>query len=161
MTAFDLLAALDPAQRKTAVIAEKALDEVRTAGQPLPPTDAPAGLAAANMTEPQQKLLRSLVEAYAENMPDEVAAERLASLKDGGFAKLHFAWAGADKPGIGHYYRVQGADLLAEYDNTQRGANHVHTVWRNPHLDFGADVLRAHYEAGRLDPGHGHDAHPH
>jgi hypothetical protein len=74
--AFDLLAALDPAQRKTAVIAEKALDEVRTAGQPLPPTDAPAGLAAANMTEPQQKLLRSLVEAYAENMPDEVAASR-------------------------------------------------------------------------------------
>jgi hypothetical protein len=139
--AFDLLAALDPSQRKTAVIAEKALDEVRTAGQPTPPTDAPAGLAAANMTEPQKKLLRSLVEAYAENMPDEVAADRLASLKDGGFDKLHFAWAGADKPGIGHYYRVQGETFLIEFVNTQpdaagNPANHIHCTWRDRRGDF-------------------------
>jgi hypothetical protein len=47
--------------------------------------------------------------------------------------------------------------LLAEYDNTQRGANHVHTVWRDPRHDFGVDVLSAHYEHGH---GHGH-AHEH
>ena len=40
---------------------------------------------------------------------------------------------------------MQGRRLLAEYDNTQRGVNHVHTVWRDLGADFGGDVLAAHY----------------
>ena len=60
-------------------------------------------------------------------------------------ADLHFAWAGGLTPGSGHYYRVQGPDLLVEYDNTQNGANHAHTVLRRPRSDFGDDVLAAHY----------------
>jgi hypothetical protein len=28
----------------------------------------------------------------------------------------------------------------------QDDANHVHTVWRDPARDFGADLLRQHYE---------------
>jgi hypothetical protein len=32
-----------------------------------------------------------------------------------------------------------------EYDNTQREVNHVHSVWRDPAGDFGADVLARHY----------------
>ena len=51
----------------------------------------------------------------------------------------------ASQPGEPHYYRVQGGTLLAEYDNTQRGVNHVHTVWRDLGADFGGDVLAAHY----------------
>lgn len=31
-----------------------------------------------------------------------------------------------------------------EWDNTQRGANHAHSVWRDPQSDFGLDVLAAH-----------------
>jgi len=31
-----------------------------------------------------------------------------------------------------------------EYDNTQRRANHAHSVWRDPESDFGHDVLAAH-----------------
>ena len=50
------------------------------------------------------------------------------------------------EPGQPHYYRVQGGTLLAEYDNTQRGVNHVHTVWRDLRpRDFGGDVLADHY----------------
>ena len=45
---------------------------------------------------------------------------------------LSFAWAGGLNAGEPHYYRIQGSRLLAEYDNTQRGVNHVHTVWRGP-----------------------------
>lgn len=33
---------------------------------------------------------------------------------------------------------AMSADELAEYDNTQRDVNHVHTVWRDPENDFGA-----------------------
>jgi hypothetical protein len=43
-----------------------------------------------------------------------------------------------------HYYRLQGPHLLVEWDNTQRGANHAHSVWRDPETDFGIDALAAH-----------------
>ena len=57
---------------------------------------------------------------------------------------LHFAWEGPLTPGARHYYRVQGDDLLIEYDTTADG-NHAHTVLRRPRGDFGDDVLAAHY----------------
>jgi hypothetical protein len=58
--------------------------------------------------------------------------------------EVHFAWAGSPKPGEPHYYRLQAPRLLAEWDDTQRGANHAHSVWRDPQSDFGLDVLAAH-----------------
>ena len=57
------------------------------------------------------------------------------------------AWAGPVAPGQPVYYRLQGPGLLIEYDNVQRGANHAHSVWRNPESDFGLDVLAAHRAA--------------
>ncbi len=59
--------------------------------------------------------------------------------------ELHFAWEGPTSPGQRHYYRVQGDDLLIEYDNTTSDGNHAHTVLRRPRSDFGSDVLAAHY----------------
>jgi hypothetical protein len=35
---------------------------------------------------------------------------------------------------------------MAEYDNTQNNANHIHTVWRDLRNDFGEDVLKRHYQ---------------
>ena len=60
---------------------------------------------------------------------------------------VHVAWAGPTEPGAPHYYRLQGPRLLIEWDNTQRGANHAHSVWRDPTADFGLDVLAAHRAA--------------
>ena len=60
----------------------------------------------------------------------------------------------ASRPGEPHYYRIQGPRLLAEYDNTQRNVNHVHSVWRDPDGDFGDDVLARHYREAAS--GHGH-----
>ncbi len=37
-----------------------------------------------------------------------------------------------------------GSRLLIEWDNTQRGANHAHSVWRDPTAAFGLDVLARH-----------------
>lgn len=143
--AFDLLASLNADQRKVAVIAEKALDEVRGAGAPQPPTDAPVGIAASKLDDNQKKILKSLIETYAHNVPDEVASDRLLSLKEGGLEKVHFAWAGADKPGIGHYYRVQGSEFVIEFVNTQpdaagNPANHIHCTWRDLRGDFAIPI---------------------
>jgi hypothetical protein len=77
-------------------------------------------------------------------MPDELAEIELAALQAEA-TPLYFAWAGGLARGQGHYYRIQNHRFLAEYDNTQNDANHIHSVWRNPHDDFGAGILARHY----------------
>jgi len=42
---------------------------------------------------------------------------------------------------------VQSPAFLIEYDNTQNGANHIHSVWRDINGDFGLDLLKAHYQS--------------
>jgi Protein of unknown function (DUF3500) len=101
--------------------------------------DTPSGLAAADMTPDQRRTLYALVDAYEARAPDGVLSRTPDSL-DG----VHFGWAGPRTEGDPHYYRIHGPDLLVEYDNTQRGANHAHSVWRRPESDFGFDVLAAH-----------------
>ena len=91
-------------------------------------------------------LLAQLVALYLDRLPAELAAVQAARL-DG--SELHFAWEGPLTPGARHYYRVQGDDLLIEYDTTADG-NHAHTVLRRPSSDFGDDMLAAHYAREHL-----------
>ncbi len=105
---------------------------------------APAGLAVAEFSAEQKRLLRRLLREYVATMPAAVAAERMAKLEKAGFEKIHFAWAGGLKKGEPHYYRLQGPTFLIEYDHTQNDANHVHTVWRDFAGDFGRDLIRDH-----------------
>ena len=68
-----------------------------------------------------------------------------------GLGKIHFAWAGTgkDKP---YYYRIHGPTVIIEFDNNYppgRSAgpiNHIHTVFREPGNDYGADLLKKHLE---------------
>jgi hypothetical protein len=111
-------------------------------------TATPKGLPAASMTSDQREILRALLDVYIGRIPDELAAdERAKYAADADLDRLHFLWAGSLEQGKGHYYRVQGDTFLAEYDNTARAANHVHTVWRDLTNDFGADVLADHYRS--------------
>ncbi len=70
----------------------------------------------------------------------------LAKVREAGIEALHFAWAGSLARGRPHYFRVHGPTALIEYDNTQDGANHVHSVWIDPVGLFGRDLLKAHYQ---------------
>ena len=63
-----------------------------------------------------------------------------------------FAWAGPDVPGRGHYYAIRGPAFLIEYDNTQDGGNHIHSVWRDLTNDWGEDRLAAHYREAHQTP---------
>jgi hypothetical protein len=145
LMAFSLINSLDDAQQAVAIIAKKAPREIRAAGETHPPTAAAEGITAAKLNEKQQKQLRSLIGTYAGKMPYEVAAARLAAIDEAGFGKVHFAWAGALKEGVGHYYRVQGPTFLIELVNTQpdaagNPANHVHCVWRDTAGDFALPI---------------------
>jgi Protein of unknown function (DUF3500) len=139
--AFDLVKSLTAEQLAVALIEKTAPKEVRNAGIAQPPTDAAVGIAAGKLTGDQQKVLRSLLEEYCGAMPDHVAQARLKELDAAGFDKVHFAWAGATEPGVGHYYRVQGPTFLVEFVNTQPDAagniaNHIHCLWRDIRGDF-------------------------
>jgi hypothetical protein len=107
-------------------------------------THDPKGLAAAAMNISQRELLQAVIDQYLDRLPDEVAeaeSDRVADVID----SVHFAWAGGFEHREPHYYRLQGDRLLIEYDNTQNDANHIHSVWRDPEGDFGADLLARHY----------------
>jgi hypothetical protein len=109
-------------------------------------TEAPRGIAATELDAGQREMLRALLGTYLDRVPAEVSPlARYAD--DAALDAVHLAWAGPTEPGAPHYYRLQGPRLLAEWDNTQRGANHAHSVWRDPAADFGLDVLAAHRAA--------------
>jgi hypothetical protein len=110
-------------------------------------TTEPRGLAAAALTAAQRQTLRALLDVYLHRLPDELADAEAAKYAGEGLDALSFLWAGGTASGEPHYYRIQGPRLVVEYDNTQRGVNHVHAVWRDPVNDFGVDVLAAHYRA--------------
>jgi hypothetical protein len=143
--AFELLQMLDPQQRARASIAAQTFGDIVTRADPTVKPMAFTGLPAAEMTIAQQGQLRRLLEVYAGRIADSSASRQLQRIEDAGFGRLYFAWAGAHQPGSPHYYRIHGPTVLVEYDNSQGGANHIHTVWRDLENDFGGDLLRKHY----------------
>jgi hypothetical protein len=143
-TARALVTALDPAQRKTAVINDVALNEIVTTNQVDINPLSPDGLKVSAMTPAQRDLLMKVVDAYAGLMETEIAADRLAKIKAAGIENIGFAWAGSLERGQRHYYRVQGPTFLIEFDNAQNDGNHVHSIWRDFKGDFGRDLLREH-----------------
>jgi hypothetical protein len=109
-------------------------------------TAAPKGVAAAELDTGQREMLRALLATYLARVPAEVSPLHRYD-DDATLDAVHLAWAGPTEPGAPHYYRLQGPRLLLEWDNTQRGGNHAHSVWRDPEADFGLDVLAAHHAA--------------
>jgi Protein of unknown function (DUF3500) len=103
---------------------------------------APKGVPGSELGGGQRGLLRSLLGTYFGRVPGSVSP--LAAYDDAALDAVFFAWAGPLEPGAPHYYRLQGPRLLIEWDNTQRDANHAHSVWRDPESDFGLDVLARH-----------------
>jgi len=135
--ALRLVQALNENQHKTAIFADKAPSEIRAANTPQPPTEPAVGIAYADLREDQRAMLRALVESYGEDMPSEVAKAWFDEIGRADTGAVRFAWAGPADRSQPHAYRVQGPTFLIEFNNTQNGANHIHSVWRNMLGDFG------------------------
>jgi Protein of unknown function (DUF3500) len=141
-----LLEAMGPAARAAAVVSTEAPVDIRSAtAARAQQVIEPLGVASGKLDAGARTLLRDLVTLYLDRLPAGLAAREAARV-----GELHFAWEGPTGPGIRHYYRVQGDDLLIEYDNTSHDGNHAHTVLRRPRSDFGDDILGAHYRAAHL-----------
>jgi Protein of unknown function (DUF3500) len=146
-----LLEALGPSGRAAAVVADHAPYDIRSATSArAQPVLEPLGVAASALGPTAKALLGQLTALYLDRLPAELAAREADRI---GAGELHFAWEGSLTPGTRHYYRVQGDDLLIEYDNTTDDGNHAHTVLRRPRSDFGADILAAHYRDAHTTAG--------
>lgn len=144
---FKLVNSLDDQQKKAAIFAEKAPKEIRAAGEAQPPTEAAIGIEAKKLTSRQLEILKRLVSAYSTNFPASIEKEKLDAIEKNGWEQVKFAWGGSLKPGVGHYYRIQGKSFLIEFVNTQpdalgNPANHIHCVWRNPNGDFAIELVK-------------------
>ncbi|TWU07717.1 DUF3500 domain-containing protein [Stieleria varia] len=142
--AFDLINGLGKNEQKAAIIADEAPKELRFAGEAQVSVGEPEGVPYVEMDETNQRLLTQLIDTYINAVPEKLADERRQRIEEDGKAGIHFAWAGALKPGIGHYYRVRGKRFLIEFVNTQADAagnpaNHIHSVWRDVSGDFDLD----------------------
>jgi len=103
----------------------------------------PVGIAFGELEAGQQAMLLRIVEGLAGVAEASLAQQRLERVRAGGLESLRFGWAGAARKGQPHYWRIQGARFLIEWDNS--GGNHVHNVWRDVDADWGRDVLKDHY----------------
>jgi hypothetical protein len=133
----ELFDALAPEQRATALLSAEAPDDILQRNRPTVRVGPPEGLAAAGMLPQQRELLAGLLRQYFDRLPAPLADLEAERSLGETLEAVHFGWAGATEPGQPHYYRIHGSRLLIEYDNVQNGANHVHSVWRDPEGDFG------------------------
>ncbi|MEO8751764.1 MAG: DUF3500 domain-containing protein [Casimicrobiaceae bacterium] len=144
-----LLASLSDAQRREAVFDTRTYGDIVTSNTGKVDPQKPVGIAAAQLTAEQRAQLLKVIEVYARTFEAGLAEARMTRVHDGGVENIRFGWAGATERGRQHYYRVQGPLFLIEYDASQDGGNHIHTVWRDFDGDFGRDLLKQHYDAAK------------
>jgi len=125
-----------------AIVSSDAPDDILTMNAPKL-EQLPNGRGVKDFDPKQRRALEDLVAVYVERMRPDIAGREMDRLRPQ-LDRMVFAWAGSTERGERHYYRLTGSTFLAEYDNTQDNANHIHAVWRDLERDFGADLLRAH-----------------
>jgi len=143
--AFELLNTLTDTQKNEVIFENVAFPDVLTRNETEVKPLEPFGIEANKLDSGQKDLLRDILRLYLSSIPKDLAVAREQKINKEEFEYIRFAWAGAQVKGIGHYYRIQGKSFLIEFDNTQSGANHIHTVWRDFDGDFGKDLITEHY----------------
>jgi hypothetical protein len=132
-------------QRRVALIANRSFGEIVASPQREQDLGQPRGLELAAMSGASRQLVEALMDGFLGTLtPDLVAAQKRRVMEQG-LDRFRFAWAGSLQPGEAYYFRVHGPATLIEHDNTQNGANHIHSVWRDLVADFGRDALAEHY----------------
>jgi hypothetical protein len=150
----ELMLALDERQRARALVSAAAPRDIVTGNAARVEPLSPIGIRVTELRPEQAAILIRLLDVYLDRMAAPLAARRRSALERTDLGRIAFAWAGSTRRGEAHYYRIQGPSFLVEYDNTQNGANHIHTVWRDFDGDFGRDLLREHYRGASRSHGH-------
>lgn len=137
---------LSPDQRRIAIVNDTAYPDILTDRYPVTNAFAPPeGLAWSAMTGDDRGKLTELVRHYVERVNGELSGPYWQRKIEAELEATTFAWTGSVEPGQGHYYVIKAPTWLIEYDNTQNGANHIHSVLRDITGDWGDDMIAAHY----------------
>ncbi len=152
-----LLGSLDAAQKAVAIVSPDAPRDILTTNrQVADPAVPPTGIAYGALDGEQRGHLHTLIRHYLTRVADEVGTAAWETIARDGLDGVGFAWAGTEERDQGHYYAVKSPTFLVEYDNTQNGANHIHSVWRDFTNDYGEDLLAAHYADTHSHGDHAH-----
>lgn len=143
---FELINSMNEAQLKVARFTEESPFDISSLTKRKAEALDPLGISFTDLAENQRELLLRLINVYLTTYEPDFEARFWKKIRKEGAENLSFAWAGSLQPSAGHYYRIQGATLLIEYDNTQNNANHAHAVVRDLNNDYGEDILEEHYK---------------
>ena len=147
---YDLVQSLTTEQRTHAVVSDGVPDDILEGPGRRASLMQFEGITASSLTAHQQLLLHRLIAEYVRNADHDAAEAHLQKIERDGTDSLHFAWMGpTDDISLRYYYRVHGPSILIEYVRERgvggAGANHVHSIVRDPHNDYGEDWLQMHY----------------
>jgi len=147
-----LVRSLSDPQRKKAIVSQEVPGDIITSAESGKRLVTPWGIRYADLDKQQQQLLMSMVREFVFNLESGKAQEEYEKIEKGGFENIYFGWIGAMEEKLSHYYIINGPTFLIEFDNNggPRGtANHIHAIWREKGNEYGEDVLKKHYEAGK------------
>ena len=112
------------------------------------------GAPVAAFSAEQRKRLLALIGAYVAPLPPGPLGARMDEVERH-LGDTHFCWIGGTDESSTFYYRVQSPVIMIEFDqhsgvfltNERPAKFHIHTIVRTPNgNDYGADLLRQHYE---------------
>jgi hypothetical protein len=139
--AREIVLSVDGRLRRRVVFSPESLtDHVTQNAVRVVPLD-PVGVLARDLPSAAQRRVREIVRTYLANLPAATARRALARVERAGMARIRFGWAGSVRPGVPHYYRLQGPTFLLEFDNSRNSGTHIHSVWRDFERDYGRHLL--------------------
>jgi hypothetical protein len=112
------------------------------------------GVSGSDLAPQQRQALLDLAKRYLSTLPSGPFAARMDDVERH-LLETRFCWAGGMGEESAFYYRIQSPVVMIEFDHHQGVVLnnptpekfHVHTIVRTPNgNDYGADLLRLHYE---------------
>jgi hypothetical protein len=139
--AREIVLSLDRALRRRVVFSSESLTDHLTQNAVRVGPLEPVGVLARDLPSGAQRRVREIVRTYLANHPPAVERKALARVERAGLERTRFGWAGSTRPGVPHYYRLQGPTFVLEFDNSRNSGTHIHSVWRDFERDFGRHLL--------------------
>jgi hypothetical protein len=137
--AFELINALDAAERGQAILNSRVADLVLGPGQDGRVIQ-PEGIRASALSSAQQGVLLDIVREWAGIVNETFARPRMEEIR-ANLPQTYFAWSGPTTSGSAAYFRIQGPTLVIEYAPQQGSVDHIHTIYRDPTNDYGAKIV--------------------
>ena len=139
--AREIVLSLDRGLRRRVVFSSESLTDHLTQNAVRVSPLERAGILAGDLPSGAQRRVEEIVRTYLANHPRPMERKALARVERAGFERIRFGWAGSTRPGVPHYYRLQGPTFLLEFDNSRNSGTHIHSVWRDFERDFGRHLL--------------------